>query len=184
MRESRTYGSVRGALSNGRPYRVPASICRLMAHRVNSRQRRASVARREAKRAFEPRSRIRAAASLKLRGLIQARLGLSSSAANHLQPNRVNARPAALAISLPVHSLAASASAASAPRLALALLGLGDLPPVVLQNAAVTLLDVRALGRFADDERVRAVSWRDLERHVRLRRRPQQLAWFVQVRES
>ena len=27
MRESRTYGSVRGALSNGRPYRVDAVSC-------------------------------------------------------------------------------------------------------------------------------------------------------------
>jgi hypothetical protein len=27
MRESRTYGSVRGALSNGRPYRVLAICC-------------------------------------------------------------------------------------------------------------------------------------------------------------
>jgi hypothetical protein len=41
-------------------------------------------------------------------------------------------------------------------KLALPLLGLGDLPPVVLHYATVTLLDVGALGRFADDERVRA----------------------------
>ncbi len=36
MRESRTYGSVRGACSNGRPYRDPQSVIRL-------RKRTASV---------------------------------------------------------------------------------------------------------------------------------------------
>jgi hypothetical protein len=41
-------------------------------------------------------------------------------------------------------------------KLALALLGLGNLPPVVLKDAAVTRFDVSALGRFADDGRVRA----------------------------
>ncbi len=30
MRESRTYGSVRGALSNERPYRVNGSLLRLL----------------------------------------------------------------------------------------------------------------------------------------------------------
>jgi hypothetical protein len=40
-------------------------------------------------------------------------------------------------------------------KLALALLGLGDLPPVVLKDAAVTLLDVCPRRRFVDKERVR-----------------------------
>jgi hypothetical protein len=51
--------------------------------------------------------------------------------------------PPALAISLPVALLPASASAALL-ELALALLGLGDLPPVVLHYATVTRFDVRA----------------------------------------
>ena len=38
MRESRTYGSVRGARGNSRPYREP-SRSRLLAHRDNSETR-------------------------------------------------------------------------------------------------------------------------------------------------
>ena len=34
MRESRTYGSVRGALSNGRPYRVRVAECLLRGHKL------------------------------------------------------------------------------------------------------------------------------------------------------
>jgi hypothetical protein len=71
------------------------------------------------------------------------------------QPSELSARPPSLAIGLPVALLGGfEFFALPLFKLALALLGLGDLPPVVLKDAAVTRF--RALGRFADDERVRA----------------------------
>jgi hypothetical protein len=89
-------------------------------------------------------------------------------------PSELSARPPALAVSLPVALLGGfEFFALPLFKLALALLGLGDLPPVVLQYATVTLLDVGALGRFADDERVRADRGDHLEGQVRLLRRPQ-----------
>jgi hypothetical protein len=73
------------------------------------------------------------------------------------QPSESSARPPAFAIGLPVTLLGGfEFFALSLLKLALALLGLGDLPPVVLKDAAVTLRDVGPLRRFADDERVRA----------------------------
>jgi hypothetical protein len=41
-------------------------------------------------------------------------------------------------------------------KFALALLGFGNLPPVILKDAAVALLDVGALGRLAYGERILA----------------------------
>ena len=65
------------------------------------------------------------------------------------QPSELSARPPALGISLSVALLDGfEFFALPLFKLALPLLGLGDLPPVVLKDAAVTLLDVGALGRF------------------------------------
>jgi hypothetical protein len=90
------------------------------------------------------------------------------------QPSELSARPPALAIGLPVPLLGGfEFFALPLFKLALPLLGLGDLPPVVLKDAAVTRFDVGALGRFADDERVRADRGEHLESQIRLRRRPQ-----------
>jgi hypothetical protein len=89
------------------------------------------------------------------------------------QPSELSARPPALAISLPVALLGGfEFFALSLLELALALLGFGDLPSVILQYAAVTRFDIRALGRFADDERVSADRGDHLEGQVRLLRRP------------
>jgi hypothetical protein len=72
------------------------------------------------------------------------------------QPSELSARPPALAISLPVALLGGfEFFALPLFKLALALLGLGDLPPVVLQRAPVTLFDVCPLRRFVRKERVR-----------------------------
>jgi hypothetical protein len=55
------------------------------------------------------------------------------------QPSELSARPPSLAISLPVALLGGfEFFALPLFKLALALLGLGDLPPVVLKDAAVT----------------------------------------------
>jgi hypothetical protein len=63
------------------------------------------------------------------------------------QPSELSARPPALAVGLPVALLGGFEFFA---------LPLFKLSSVVLHYATVTLLDVGALGRFADDERVRA----------------------------
>jgi hypothetical protein len=43
MRESRTYGSVRGALSNGRPYRVPVVFAAMHESAFGTSRRLAAV---------------------------------------------------------------------------------------------------------------------------------------------
>jgi hypothetical protein len=61
------------------------------------------------------------------------------------QPSELSARPPSLAVSLPVALLGGfEFFALPLLELALALLGLGDLPPVVLHYATVTRFDVRA----------------------------------------
>jgi hypothetical protein len=64
--------------------------------------------------------------------------------------SELSARPPSFAVSLPVTLLGGfEFFALPLFKLALALLGLGDLPPVVLKDAAVTRIDVGALGRLA-----------------------------------
>src|SRR5262249_24208970 len=50
--------------------------------------------------------------------------------------------------------------------------GLGDLPSVILEDAAIALFDVGPLPRFVHKERVRRHRGEVLQRQVRLRRRP------------
>jgi hypothetical protein len=70
------------------------------------------------------------------------------------QPSELSARPPALAISLPVALLGGfEFFALPLFKLALALLGLGDLPPVVLQHATVTRFDVSSLRGFVHKEK-------------------------------
>src|SRR5258707_6940611 len=83
------------------------------------------------------------------------------------QPSELSARPPALAVRLSVALLdGLSLGGLLLFELALALLRLGDLPPVVLQYATVALLDVGALCRLADDKRVRPDRGNHLEGHV------------------
>jgi hypothetical protein len=101
------------------------------------------------------------------------------------QPSELSARPPSLAISLPVALLGGlSLGGLLLLELALALLGLGDLSSVVLEDAAVTLLDVCPRRRFVDKERVRRHRGEVLQRQVRLRRRPPQLARRVGRRDA
>jgi hypothetical protein len=65
------------------------------------------------------------------------------------QPSELSARPSALAISLAVALLGGlDLGGLALLKLTLALLGLGDLSPVVLKDAAVTRFDVCSRRRF------------------------------------
>jgi hypothetical protein len=104
------------------------------------------------------------------------------------QPSELSARPPSLAISLPVALLGGlDLGGLLLFKFALPLLGLGNLPSVILEDAAVALFDVCPRRRFAHNETVRVRVWilhhgpSQLLTQCRLRRGPQRLVLFVRV---